>query len=76
MGHPITVRTAARTAVVGSWVLVLAVAARPGWVALLLALVLIAVWASPLLSATNRHVALPLADPELSAVEPREAGPG
>jgi hypothetical protein len=75
MTHPIPVRTIGRTAVVGSWVVVLAVAGRPAWLALLLGLVLVGVWVSPMLSSTNRQVVLPTAGPEL-AVEPREAGPG
>jgi hypothetical protein len=75
MSHPIVVRTVARTAVVGTWVLVLAVAGRPGWLAALLSLALVAVWASPLLSVTGRRAMLPVASPEL-AVEPREAGTG
>jgi hypothetical protein len=75
MESPVGIRTVARTAVVGSWVVVLAVAGRPAWLAVLLGLVLVGVWASPLLSASTRRVVLPAAGPEL-AVEPREAGPG
>jgi hypothetical protein len=76
MADPIVVRTVARTAVVGSWVLLVAVVGRPIWLAVLLGLVLVGVWASPFLSATNRRIAGTTAGPELSAVEPREAGPG
>jgi hypothetical protein len=75
MTHPIPVRTIGRTAVVGSWVVVLAVAGRPAWLALLLGLVLVGVWVSPMLSSTNRQVVLPTVGPEL-AVEPGEAGSG
>jgi hypothetical protein len=75
MAHPIPVRTVGRTAVVGSWVVILAVAGRPPWLAVLLGLVLVGVWASPLLSATNRQLALPVVGPE-PAVEPGEAGTG
>jgi hypothetical protein len=57
MASPIPVRAAGRTAVVSTWLAVLAVAGRPVWLAVLLGLVLVGVWASPLLSATNRRVA-------------------
>jgi hypothetical protein len=75
MGHPITTRTAARTAAVAGYVLVLAVAGRPGWLAAVLGLVLVGVWAAPFLLATNRRPGVPPAAPALPAVEPREAGP-
>ncbi|MGY1604009.1 hypothetical protein [Geodermatophilus sp. SYSU D00815] len=55
MGHPLSTRTAARTAVVGVYVVVLAVAGRPGWLAALLVVLLAAVWAAPFLLATNRR---------------------
>jgi hypothetical protein len=75
MPSPIPVRTVARTAVVGSWIVVLAGAGRPLWLAVLMGLVLVGVWAAPLLSATTRGAVLRPAGPEL-AVEPGEAGPG
>jgi hypothetical protein len=75
MPSPIPVRTVARTAVVGSWIVVLAVAGRPIWLAVLMGLVLVGVWAAPLLSATTRGAVLRPAGREL-AVEPGEAGPG
>jgi hypothetical protein len=75
MASPITVRVAGRTAVVSTWLAVLAVAGRPVWLAVLLGLVLVGVWAAPLLSATTRRALLPAEGPEL-AVEPREAGSG
>jgi hypothetical protein len=57
MASPIPVRAAGRTAVVSTWLAVLAVAGRPVWLAVLLGLVLVGVWVSPLLSATNRRSA-------------------
>jgi hypothetical protein len=57
MASPISVRAAGRTAVVSSWLAVLAVAGRPVWLTVLLGLLLVGVWASPLLSATNRRAA-------------------
>jgi hypothetical protein len=75
MASPIPVRATGRTAVVSTWLAVLAVAGRPVWLAVLLGLVLVGVWASPLLSATTRRAVLPAGAPE-PAVRPREAGPG
>jgi hypothetical protein len=72
MASPIPVRAAGRTAVVSTWLAVLAVAGRPVWLAVLLGLVLVGVWASPLLSATTRRAVVPTPD---LAVDPREAGP-
>ena len=72
MASPIPVRAAGRTAVVSTWLAVLAVAGRPVWLAVLLGLVLVGVWVSPLLSATTRRAVVP--PPDL-AVDPQEAGP-
>jgi hypothetical protein len=52
-----TVATIGRTVVVGTWLLVLALAGRPVWGALLLGAVLVLVWASPYLLASNRRPA-------------------
>jgi hypothetical protein len=52
-----SIRTVGRTAVVAIWLLVLAVAGRPVWAGVLLAAVLLLVWASPYLLASNRHPA-------------------
>jgi hypothetical protein len=59
MRHPHAVRTVGRTAVVVAWLVALAVAGRPVVLAVALGLVLVAVWASPYLLATNRHPAPP-----------------
>ena len=52
-----SIRTVGRTAVIAVWVLVLAVAARPVWAGVLLAAVLVLVWASPYLLGSNRRPA-------------------
>jgi hypothetical protein len=46
-----------RTVVVAIWLFTLAVAGRPDWLAAPLAIVLVLVWASPYLLATNRRSA-------------------
>jgi hypothetical protein len=74
MTSPIPARTVARTVVVGGWIVVLAVAGRPVWLALLMGLVLVGVWAAPLLSSTTRQAVLPA--PLRGRAEPREAGRG
>ena len=74
MTSPIPARTVARTVVVGGWIVVLAVAGRPVWLAVLMGLVLVGVWAAPLLSATTRQAVLHSAAP--GPAEPQEAGPG
>jgi len=50
-----SVRTVGRTAVVAAWLLLLTVAGRPVWAAVLLGVVLVLVWASPYLLASNRR---------------------
>jgi hypothetical protein len=59
MGHEPPVRTAGRTGVVATWLIVLAVAGRPVWAAALLSAVLVLVWAAPNLLGTNRRRARP-----------------
>jgi hypothetical protein len=63
-------RTVGRTVVVAGWLFALAAAGRPTWAALLLGLVLVAVWASPYLLATNRR------SPSRRVVAPPGVGPG
>jgi hypothetical protein len=75
MGHPLTTRTVARTVVVGAFVVALAVAGRPDWLAALLGVLLVGVWAAPFLLVTNRRRAVPPPAPSLPVAEPREAGP-
>jgi hypothetical protein len=76
VGHPLSTRLIARTAVVAGFVVVLAVAGRPGWLAALLGLSLVLVWAAPFLLASNRRPVPDPAAPVLPLVEPEEAGPG
>ena len=52
-----SIRTVARTAVVATWLFVLALAGRPVWAAVLLGTVLVLVWASPYLLASFRRPA-------------------
>jgi hypothetical protein len=63
--------TVCRTAVVLGWLLVLSVAAEPGWTTLSLALALVAVWLAPLVVRHARRPVIPL-EPA-AAVEPAEA---
>lgn len=74
MGHPMSTRLAARTVVVVTYVVALALAGSPGWLAVLLGLALGAVFASPFLLTTNRR---PAAVPArgLPVAASREAGP-
>jgi hypothetical protein len=58
MGSEPLVRTLGRTAVVGAWLVVLAVAGRPVWAAVLLGVVLVLVWAAPYVLETNRRPAV------------------
>jgi hypothetical protein len=75
MGHPLTTRTVARTVVIGAMVLALAVAGRPDWLAALLGVVLVGVWAAPFLLVTNRRSLVRPPAPSLPVTDPREAGP-
>jgi hypothetical protein len=76
MGHEPSARTVGRAVVVAAWLLALAVAGRPVWAAVLLGLLLVLVWASPLLLVTNRRAPAPrLLTGGAPVVEPREAGP-
>jgi hypothetical protein len=54
MRSPHTTRTVGRTVVVAAWLLVLTVAGEPFWLVALLATLLLLVWMSPYLLATNR----------------------
>jgi type IV secretory pathway TrbD component len=76
MRHRHATRTIGRTVVLASWLLALAVAGDPNWLAALLGVVLGLVWVSPYVLATNREplVRRPPAR-ALPAVEPGSAGP-
>jgi hypothetical protein len=62
MRDPHATRTIGRTVVVAGWLLVLAVAGEPFWLAVPLGAVLALVWASPYLQVTNRRPATRRAD--------------
>ena len=51
MGHPVTTRAIGRTVVVGLYLVALALAGRPIWLAVLLGVALALVWVAPLLLA-------------------------
>jgi hypothetical protein len=77
MGHPVSTRFVASSAVAGSWLVALAIAGRPFWLAGLLGLAVVLVWAAPFLPATNRKHPEPApAAPTISVVRPPEVGPG
>ena len=54
MGHPVTTRAIGRTVVVGLYLVALAFAGRPIWLAVLLGVALALVWAAPLLLAPTQ----------------------
>jgi len=55
MARPMSVRTTGRTVVVGGYLVAIAVAGRPVWLAVLLAIILALVWAAPLVLAPPRR---------------------
>jgi hypothetical protein len=75
MGHPVSTRTVGRTVVVGGYLVAVALAGRPAWLAVLLGVTLVLVWAAPLVLAPPpyRSAAVPAPIP---VVRPKEAGPG
>jgi hypothetical protein len=77
MGHPLSTRTIGRTAVVGLYVAVLAVAGRPVGLAVALGVLLVALWAAPLLLSPARYRAVaPVAvPPPVPVADPEEPGP-
>jgi|1186.fasta_scaffold141644_2 hypothetical protein len=74
MEDPLSTRTIGRTLVVGGYAVVLAVAGRPVWAAVLLGIALALVWAAPLVLNPTRHRG-PVVAPVLPVAEPKEAGP-
>ena len=64
-----SIRTVARTAVVATWLFVLALAGRPVWAAVLLGAVLVLVWASPYLLAAPGDRRRPRAWPGATRVQ-------
>lgn len=55
MARPVSTATIGRTVVIGGFVLALALVGRPVWLAALLSLVLVTVWAAPLVLTPPRH---------------------
>jgi hypothetical protein len=74
MGHPVSAPTIGRTVVVGGYGTALVVTGEPVWLAVLLGVSLMLVWAAPLVLAPprRRSAAAPASSP---VVEPREPGP-
>jgi hypothetical protein len=74
MGHPVSIPTIGRTVVVGGYGVALVVVGEPVWLAVLLGVTLLLVWAAPLVVAPPRHrsAAVPVSIP---VVGPKEAGP-
>lgn len=58
MRHPLSTRTIGRSTVVAAWLVALAIAGEPFWLAVPLGLALVLVWVSPYLLATNRQSAV------------------
>ena len=56
MTDPLVTRTVARSVFVAGYLAALAIAGRPAWLAALLGVALVLVWASPLLMTRRRHV--------------------
>ena len=57
--HPLSARTIGSAVVVAGYVVVLAVAGRPVWLAVLLGLVLLSVWVAPLMLSPPRRGTAP-----------------
>jgi hypothetical protein len=74
MGHPVSTPTIGRTAVVGGYVVAIALAGRPVWLAVLLGVTLVLVWAAPLVLVPSRHRSAAVLG-SIPVVEPKEAGP-
>jgi hypothetical protein len=73
--HPLSARTIGRTAVVGAYLVILAVAGRPITLAVLMGLALVAVWAAPLVLTPHRAADPVVVPPPVPVVDPEEPGP-
>ena len=72
MGHPVSIPTISRTVVVGAYAVALAVAGEPIWLAVVLGICLVLVWAAPLVvGPRHRGGVVPRSGP----VGPRKAKP-
>ena len=74
MERPVSTSTIGRTVVVAGYVVALALAGRPAWLAVLLGVVLVLVWVAPLVLAPPRRSSA--AGRSSSPVEPTEGTPG
>jgi hypothetical protein len=76
MTEPITTRIIGRTVVLGGFVVALAVAGRPVWLAVVLGVLLTLVWAAPLVLNSERHHRTAAVVPgTVPVVAPEEPGP-
>jgi hypothetical protein len=74
MERPMSVATIGRTVVVGGYLVAVAIAGRPVWLALLLGISLALVWAAPIVLAPPRHHSPAMSAPLVSA--PKDARSG
>lgn len=74
MARPVSVATIGRTVVVGGYLVAVAIAGRPVWLAVFLGICLVLVWGAPLVLAPPRHPSPP--GSAFLAAGPRDAGPG
>lgn len=74
MARPMSSGTVGRTVVVGGYLLALAFAGRPVWLAVLLGIGLALVWAAPIVLAPSRH--RPSATSAILAAGPRRTRSG
>ena len=74
MERPVSVGTIGRTVVVGGYLVAVAIAGRPVWLAVLLGIILALVWAAPLVLTPPRHRSP--AVPAILVAEPKDARPG
>ena len=75
MRSPRATRTVGRTAVLGTWLAILVVAAESAWLAVVLGVALTLVWAAPFLLVSNRPPRAPRPAAPRPVVGPRPAGP-
>jgi hypothetical protein len=75
MGHLVVTRFLGPTVVAWSWLLILAIAGRPWWLAVLLGAAIVLVWLSPFLLAANRQRPAPSTGLRLRPVRAGKAGP-
>ena len=74
MERPVSVRTIGRTVVVGGYLVAVAIAGRPVWLAVLLGICLVLVWAAPVVLTPPRHRSSAVS--AMLVAEPKDARPG